>query len=185
MKPENLHIIGDAAILQQPKIALFCSVKCPGRIILQTYDLAKRFREEGKLVISGFHSPMEQECLRILLRAPRPVIWCLARGLYKKLPMYPVDCRTAVEAGQLVIVSAFPEKVRYVTAKTAVARNQLVAALAESVVVAYAASGGKTEALCKEVVASGKQLFTFEHADNQGLFAMGAVAAYGGGVLEG
>ena len=66
---KTMQTIGDAAILNQPKVALFCSVKCPGKLILETYDLAKRFRNEGILVISGFHSPMEQECLRILLRS--------------------------------------------------------------------------------------------------------------------
>ena len=35
-----LHIVGDAAILDRPKVALFCSVKCPGKLILDTYDLA-------------------------------------------------------------------------------------------------------------------------------------------------
>ncbi len=82
-------------MLDRPKVVLFCSVKCPGKLILNTYDLAKRFRDEGVSVISGFHSPMEQECLRILLRSPHPVIWCLARGVYRKLPSKPVGCRPA------------------------------------------------------------------------------------------
>ena len=86
MKKPDIQITGDASILNRPKVALFCSVKCPGRLILETYDLAKRFRNEGILVISGFHSPMEQECLRILLRSPHPVIWCLARGMYRRVP---------------------------------------------------------------------------------------------------
>ena len=80
----NIQTIGDASILNRPKVALFCSVECPGKLILETYDLAKRFRNEGTLVISGFHSPMEQECLRILLRSPHPVIWCLARDGYSQ-----------------------------------------------------------------------------------------------------
>ena len=78
---ESVTVVGDVHILRQPKVALFCSVKCPGKLILETYDLAKRFRNEGVLVISGFHSPMEQECLRILLRSPHPAIWCFARGM--------------------------------------------------------------------------------------------------------
>ena len=84
-------------ILGRPKIALFCSVKCPGKLILQTYDLVRQFRQDGTLVISPFHSPMEQECLRILLRPPHPVIWALARGLYKQIPSTPIDCRQAHE----------------------------------------------------------------------------------------
>lgn len=169
-----IQIIGDAGILDRPKVALFCSVKCPGKLILETYDLAKRFRNEGILVISGFHSPMEQECLRILLRSPHPVIWCLARGMYRRLPTAPIDCRPAVADGRLVIASPFPEQMRHVTAETAMTRNRLVAEMADAVVVAHATRGGKMETLCRETLAAGKPLYTFEHAANELLMRDGA-----------
>lgn len=35
---------------------------------------------QGKTVISGFHSPMEKECLEVLLRSPHPVIHFSARS---------------------------------------------------------------------------------------------------------
>jgi predicted Rossmann fold nucleotide-binding protein DprA/Smf involved in DNA uptake len=174
MKKPDIQITGDASILNRPKVALFCSVKCPGRLILETYDLAKRFRNEGILVISGFHSPMEQECLRILLRSPHPVIWCLARGMYRRVPAAPVDCRPAVDDGRLVMVSSFPEQVRHVTAKTAMTRNRLVADMADAVVVAHATRGGKMDTLCREILASGKPLYTFEHPANELLLRDGA-----------
>lgn len=170
----HLYIVGDAAILNRPKIALFCSVKCPGKLILDTYDLAKRFRNEGVLVISPFHSPMEQECLRILLRSPSPVIWCLARGLYRHIPSEPVDCRPAAADGRLIMVTPFPESERHITAKTATIRNRLVAHMADTVVVAHAAPGSKMEALCRDILASGKPLYTFDHPANAALLAAGA-----------
>jgi len=61
----SLQEIGNRAILNKEKLALFCSVKCLGDIILKTYDLAKILRDKGIVVISGFRSPMEKECLRI------------------------------------------------------------------------------------------------------------------------
>ena len=66
----NISSMGNVAILERPMVALLCSEKCPGKLILDTYDLAKLFRKQGVTVISGFHSPMEEECLRILLRSP-------------------------------------------------------------------------------------------------------------------
>jgi len=171
---ESLRTIGDAGILERPKVALFCSVKCPGKLILETYDLAKRFRNEGVLVISSFHSPMEQECLRILLRSPHPVVWCLARGMYRRIPTTPVNCRPAVDDGRLVIVSSFPEQVRHVTGKTAMIRNRLVVDMADAVVVAHATSGGKMDTLCRETIAAGKALYTFEHPANELLMRDGA-----------
>ena len=173
-KGPNIQTVGDAAILARPKVALFCSIKCPGKLILETYDLARRFRNEGILVISGFHSPMEQECLRILLRSPHPVIWCLARGMYRRLPSTPVDCRPAVDDGRLVMVSPFPGQVRHVTAETAMTRNRLVADLADAVVVAHATHGGKMDALCREILSAGKPVYTFEHPRNEWFMRAGA-----------
>lgn len=169
-----LRIKGDEVVLDRSKIALFCSVKCPGKLILDTYDLAKRFRDEGVTVISGFHSPMEQECLRILLRSPNPVIWCLARGLYRQIPSQPVDCRSAVDDDRLVMVTPFPDTMRHITAKTATIRNRLVVEMASAVVVAHAAPGSKMEALCCEILAAGKPLYTFDHPANAALIQSGA-----------
>jgi predicted Rossmann fold nucleotide-binding protein DprA/Smf involved in DNA uptake len=163
--------IDDPRIVSLPTVALFCSVKCPGKIILETYDLAKRFREEGITVISGFQSPMEEECLRILLRSTNPVIWCLARGMLKIIPK---ELRTAVNEGRLLLVTQFPDKVQHVTAKTAKLRNRHVAEMAAVVVVAHAAPGGKTEELCREVLATGKPLYTFDTTANATILQAGA-----------
>jgi len=169
-----LCTLGDSSILDRAKIALFCSAKCPGKLILDTYDLAKRFRETGVTVISGFHSPMEEECLRILLRSPHPVIWCLARSLFKRIPAKPVDCRTAIAERRILIISPFSDNVRRVTAKTAMVRNRVVANMADAVVISHAAPGSKIEALCHELLAAGKTLFTFDHSANAALIQAGA-----------
>lgn len=171
---QSLQIVGDPAILQRPLVALFCSIKCPGKLILETYELTKRFRAEGVTVISGFHSPMEQECLRILLRSPHKVIWCLARGLYSKIPSTPVDCRPAVADGRLVMVTPFPDTVTRITKETAMHSNRVAAELARAVVVAHAAPGGKMEALCRTLLAAGKPVFTFDHPENATLIGHGA-----------
>src|SRR5881296_2719390 len=83
----TLTTLGNLDILRQKKLALFCSVKCPGNLILQTYDLARALRDTGVTVIGGFHSPMEKECLALLLRGRQPVIICPARSIEKlRLP---------------------------------------------------------------------------------------------------
>ena len=167
----DLHILGNAALPAGPKVALLCSVKCPGKVILDTYDLCQHLRDRGVIVVSGFHSPMEQECLRILLRSPHPVIWCLARGLIKTVP---AACKPAVVAGRLVIVSPFADQVRRVTAQTAMFRNRAVADLAAAVIVPHAAHGSKMEALCRDLLAAGKCLYTFPHPANAALLQAGA-----------
>ncbi len=156
------------------KLAIFCSVKCPGKLILDTYDLVQHLRDTGVTVIGGFHSPMEQECLRILLRSPHPVIWCLARGLFHRIPAKPVDCRAAVAEGRLTIISPFPDTVRQAKTKTAIVRNRLVADMATAVVVAHAAPGSKLETLCRDLLAAPKPLYTFDHTANAALINAGA-----------
>jgi len=165
---------GDAGILERPRLALLCSSKCPGNLILDLYELAKQFRQQGVTVISGFHSPMEEECLRILLRSPHPVIWCLARGLFKRIPETPIDCRAAVAEGRLLIISPFKENITRVTAKTAQLRNRFIADFANALFIPHAAPGSRIETLARELLAEGKTVYTFDHPENAALLDLGA-----------
>ena len=79
--PAQLTTLGNLDLLTLPKTGLFCSARCPGHVILPAYDQAARWRDAGRCIISGFHSPVEQECLRILLRGAPPIILCPARAL--------------------------------------------------------------------------------------------------------
>jgi hypothetical protein len=63
-----LHRIGDEAILRQKCMGLICSVRCPGSIVIKTFDAIRELRDAGIIVAGGFHSPMEKECLDFLLR---------------------------------------------------------------------------------------------------------------------
>ncbi|MCA1597870.1 MAG: hypothetical protein LC769_02415, partial [Chloroflexi bacterium] len=80
--PAGLAVLGQRDLLQQQTLALFCSVKCPGTAILRTYDLVRALRDAGTPVIGGFQSPMERECLALLLRGSGPVIVCPARDIH-------------------------------------------------------------------------------------------------------
>ena len=126
--PSRIAFIGDPVILNTKAVALICSVKCPGKIILQTYDLAQRLRDTGAAVIGGFHSPMECDCLRILLRGSQPVILCPARGL--EAMRITSEHKAALQDGRLLCLSPFSDKVRCATVNTAQFRNRFVVALA-------------------------------------------------------
>jgi len=64
-------------------------------------------------VISGFHSPIEQECLRILLRGAQPIVICPARTL--DAMRIPTECRAAFAAGRVLFLSPFSHKPKRVT----------------------------------------------------------------------
>ena len=148
--PANLTAIGNLELLNQPKTALFCSARCPGSAILQAYDQAALWRDAGRCIISGFHSPVEKECLRILLRGTQPIILCLARGLLKRIPP---EWQTALDAGRLLLLSAFPATDTRITTDLARRRNEIVAALADEAWFAYISSGGQSERLAHRLTA--------------------------------
>jgi len=169
---ECIFAIGSLDILRQKTLALFCSVKCPGNLILQTYDLARQLRDAGVIVISGFHSPMEKECLSLLLRGKQPVIWCPAKRLIvNRLSKGYVK---PILDGRLLMLSPFGERIKRARQDIARFRNEFVAALAGQVFVAYAAPGGKTESFCQKVLGWGKPLLTFNSPSNASLIASGA-----------
>lgn len=145
--PSTLTAIGNLALLSQPKTALFCSARCPGDAILGAYDAARKLRDEGVTVISGFHSPVEKECLRILLRGKQPIIICQARALQKFRPA--AEWRRPLDAGRLLILSPFEKYPRRPTSESARQRNELVAALSDEVLIIHATPGGQIERLAE------------------------------------
>ena len=54
------------------------------------------------------------------------------------------------------------------------ARNRFVADMAAAVVVTHAAPGSKIEALCRDLLAARKPLYTFDHPANTDLLQAGA-----------
>jgi hypothetical protein len=95
-----LSVIGDLNLLSRSTVGLLCSVRCPGRIILDAYDFARRTPQDGAAIIGGFHSPMERTCLNTLLARHVPVVYCPARRLIERDPR--AGCRT--EEQQLLIL---------------------------------------------------------------------------------
>jgi len=168
--PRQIFLLGSATLLRPDLLALFCSIKCPGDVILKTFDLIRAIREADIPVIGGFHTPMERDCLDILLRGTQPVVICPARSLERI--RLSTSIREGLLSGRVLLVSAFGPGCRRATAELADQRNRLVAALASWAFVSHAAPGGKTEALCCEMVALGKPLFTVESPANANLLAM-------------
>lgn len=148
--------LGNLDLVQSRPLALFCSIKCPGDIILRTYDLIRALRDAGIPMIGGFHSPMEKDCLTLLLRGTQPVIVCPARSIERM--RRPGAWKQPLAANRLLIVSPFARNHRRITADVAQTRNRFVAALADQILVAHAGPGSKTDAFFRELLTWGKKL---------------------------
>lgn len=172
--PSRIATLGYLDVLSHPKMAVFCSAQCPATLILQIHDLARQWAQSGATVISGFHSPVEKECLRILLAGTQPVILCPARSLVKM--RIRKEWRKPLDEGRLLFLSAFPDHRHRSDTEMAFRRNRFVAALADRIFVPYASPASKTEGLCKEVMAWGKPLYILESEFDGNLTALGAKA---------
>lgn len=170
--PHAICAIGNLQILKQKKLAFFCSVKCPGQLILKSYDLSQSLKQAGVTVVGGFHSPIERECLTILLRGTQPIIVCPARSI--KGMRLREEYIKPLEEGRLLLLSPFKENQRRNTIETAMDRNRFVAALADSVFVVYASANSKMEKFCYEGLKLSKPLYTFESDANKSLINIGA-----------
>jgi predicted Rossmann fold nucleotide-binding protein DprA/Smf involved in DNA uptake len=147
--PSNLSIIGNPGLFAERKVGLFCSVHCPSDAAFQAYDACRRLRDQGMTLISGFHSPVEKECLKILLKGTQPIIVCPARSLRKM--RIPTEWRPALETGRLLIVSRFEQSPRRADTGSARRRNELVAALSDEVLIIHAEPGGRIERISQLV----------------------------------
>ncbi|MBU2622154.1 MAG: DNA-processing protein DprA [Proteobacteria bacterium] len=172
--PVSIAAGGNLDILQYPRIGLICSIQCPGSIVIKTFDTIRKLRDEKIVMIGGFHSPMERECLDLLLRGAQPVILCPARSL-RNLRMGKA-ARKAVVEGRLLVLSFFGDNIRRTTAPQGILRNDMVAVLAEAILVPHASKNGKTWATVCRALESGQKVFTFEDEANADLIASGASA---------
>jgi predicted Rossmann fold nucleotide-binding protein DprA/Smf involved in DNA uptake len=169
--PERTWAMGNLDLLAHPLLALFCSSKCPGSVILQTYDAVCALRDAGVGVIGGFHSPIEKECLRLLLRGAQPIVICPARSI--EHIRVPTEWKAPLSAGRLLILSPFDAKHRRITADNAAYRNRFAAALAARILIPHAAPGSKTEVFMREVEGWGKEVVTLGHALSGSLVELG------------
>ena len=169
--PPAIAVAGPRNILARPMLALLCSSRVPGRVLDRLVDAAQWLRKRGVTIVSGFHSPVEKETLRVFLCSPHPLVVCWARGM----PGYaPKLLRERYLAGGVLFLSPFPDKVRRATRASCRFRNRLTAALAGSVFVPHAQPGSQTRELVRTLLCRGMPVFTLDMPENDAVLAMGA-----------
>jgi predicted Rossmann fold nucleotide-binding protein DprA/Smf involved in DNA uptake len=150
--PESLTCVGNAELLNGPMLCVIASRSCPGNILLQTVERVPEWLKAGKVIISGFHSPLEQQVLRSALRRNGRAVKVLARGMsvFRAAP----EEKEAVLAGNMLVVTAFPSTVKGTTRETALERNRLALALAEERYIPWVDEGSPLKDLAPDIVCS-------------------------------
>lgn len=138
--------VGDQRLLEQELTTFFASRQCTGTAIRLAMDWALAQAAKKQAVVSGFHSPLEQSVLTVLLQAKSPVVAVLARPVSEA--KLPGDWLEAVQAGRMVVVSRDKSAGRLTVAQAAL-RNDIAAGLAQKIAIAHASPGGQLERSCE------------------------------------
>lgn len=134
-KPVQVATLGDASILDLPKVGFLSSRKVPPAAVMKCYDWATEMRDKGVCVIGGFQSPLERDVLTLLLQGKQPVVWVLAHKLWSEKRI-PKPYRDPIAAGRLLVVSPITQTATRVDARTATIRNRYILEHSEKVVFA-------------------------------------------------
>ena len=125
--------------------------------------------------MSGFHTPMEKECLDLLLRGTQPVV-------HLPRPQHRTDAASRhlaspIAEGRMLVLSPFGAPHHRATADLAEQRNCFVSTLARTVVIAHAHPGSKIDRLHAGMWLWANRLYTLNLPENAGLMQHG-VAGY-------
>jgi len=109
--------------------------------LLATLERVPQWVKAGRVIVSGFHSPLEQQVLRSLLRRNGLAIKVLARCFSASGYRFAKEEQDAFANGRLLIISAFGADTPRVTRVSAIKRNELVIALSTEVLTPFISKG--------------------------------------------
>lgn len=175
-KPPKLWCVGDAGILNGKLLGIISARKIDPELALKTSELLKELaRLENLSFIGGWHSPLEEEALRILLVHPVRIIFCLPKDLRRFVPAPEV--RNRMSEGRLLLLTHCSPKAKRISRDASVRRNLLVAVMAKGLLVLSAPAGSLSLKLAQKAMNLGRPVFTPQHRLNDGLLSSGALPA--------
>ncbi len=134
---------GNSELLDSPLLGLLASRACPAKVLIETLDLVPAWVGAVRVVVSGFHSPLEQQVLRSLLRRNGRAVKVLAHGITSYTPPEPtLELEAeALATGRLLVLTACAPTLKRATRATALQRNTLVLRLSTEICAPHIAPG--------------------------------------------
>jgi predicted Rossmann fold nucleotide-binding protein DprA/Smf involved in DNA uptake len=130
---QKCTVIGNRALFDLEKIAVFCSSKCPGRGILAAKHRFEGEPSDGIVYIGGFQTDVERMCMSMMLRNGQNVIMFPARSIRRM--RIPAEWQEPINRGRFAIASSFPDYLRRPRREDCRVRNEIVASIASRVIV--------------------------------------------------
>ncbi len=163
VRPE-MRMTNGPFILPRPLLALLCSNRCPGNLVLLFYELARRLRDERIATIGGFQTPMELEALDFLIRGRQPVIWVPSWSRSEK--GLKATQRQALSERGLVLLNVLDPPVRRPSRGSGERRNRWIVENSDAVLLVHANPGGLTEVTGQRAHQVGKPVWTLADPAN-------------------
>ena len=148
-----MNYLGNISLLDQPKHGFLCSRCTKSSVILPCLDWAVGHAHGDAVVMSTFHSEMEDAVLDMLLPGTCPIILVLGRSLYK---VVPEKLRPALESGRLLIVSISNQG--RISRESAFAANEYICNNSDSITFGYLSQDSSLRTLYDDAVAKNKQV---------------------------
>jgi len=175
-KPPNLWSAGDTAILDRRLLGIISARRIDSDLALRSSQLLKQLAFlEDIAFISGWHSPMEDEALRILSANSVRIVFCLSKALNRFRPSLQV--KNEINDGRVLLLTHCSLKAKRISRDASLRRTHLVVGLAATVLVLSAPEGSASLELARSALRQGKPVYTLEHRLNKQLLASGALSA--------
>jgi predicted Rossmann fold nucleotide-binding protein DprA/Smf involved in DNA uptake len=170
--------LGDSTILDRRLLGIISArqIESQSDPALKRSQLLKQLASSREAAfVGGWHSPLEEEALHILLAETAPIVFCIAKALNRFV--LSVELENRVNQRQVLLLTHCGPKAKRITRDASIRRNQLVVALANALLVLSAPPGSATLNLAKSALRHGKPVCSPEHPLNKDLLACGALPA--------
>jgi predicted Rossmann fold nucleotide-binding protein DprA/Smf involved in DNA uptake len=175
-KPPKLWSVGDPAILNRRFLGIISARQIDSDLALRSSQLLKQLVSlEDVAFISGWHSPLEEEALRVLSTNSMQIVFCVSKALNRFIPSLQV--KNEINDGRVLLLTHCSPKAKRITRDASLRRTQLVIGLAAAVLVLSAPEGSASSQLARSALRQGKPVYTLEHDLNQDLLSAGALGA--------
>jgi len=175
-KPPTLWGLGEPAILERKLLGIISARQIDSDLALKSSQLLKQLVSlEEVSFIGGWHSPLEEEALRILSAGSARIVFCVSKALHRFVPS--VQVKNGINEGRVLLLTHCSPKAKRISRDASLRRNQLVVGLAVTLLVLAAPAGSASLKLAKSALRKGKPVLTVEHRMNKELLASNAPPA--------
>lgn len=175
LSPPRLWYVGEPSILNGKLLGIISSRKIEPGLALKSFFLIRELASETGTFVGGWHSPLEEEVLRILLSQSTYLIFCLAKSLNKFSPSEEIIA--LINRGRVLLLTHCSPTAKRISREASLRRNKIIAGLARGLLILSGPEGSTSYRLARDALRLGRPVFTLPHPMNHALLGIGAQPA--------